>query len=70
MGIIGEGGGMSKRFEIHTSCGKVFKLRAEDLDCRQISSMIEQNPGHPDVPELQATLDRRDAARKAAASRI
>ncbi len=57
---------MSKVFEIHTSCGKVFRETLDEMSDRQISGLIEGNPDHPDVGDMREALARRLEARKSA----
>jgi hypothetical protein len=57
---------MSKVIEIQTSCGQVFHLTIDEMSDRQLTGLIEQNPGHPDTELMRAALVRRQEARKAA----
>jgi hypothetical protein len=65
-GRAGEGCGMSKVFEIHTSCGNVFRQTLNEMSDRQLSGLIDQNPDSPDINLLRAELISRQERRAAA----
>ncbi|MGE8103566.1 hypothetical protein ACQKP1_07715 [Allorhizobium sp. NPDC080224] len=54
-----------QKFEIHTSCGKVFHETLDQMSDRQIAGLIDGNPDHPDIPVLREELERRRMAREA-----
>jgi hypothetical protein len=45
--------------EIHTSCGRVFKMTVKEMSDRQLASLIEQNQDSEALPEMMAEQSRR-----------
>jgi len=54
---------MNEVFEVHTSCGGVFRHTLDELGDWQIASLIEQNPDNPGTDVLREEQARREAAR-------
>jgi|EndMetStandDraft_7_1072992.scaffolds.fasta_scaffold999037_1 hypothetical protein len=53
---------MSEVHEIHTSCGRVFKMTVEEMSDWQLASLIKQNQDSGALPEMMAELSRRQEA--------
>lgn len=45
--------------EVHTSCGRVFKMTVKEMSDRQLASLIAQNQDSEALPEMEAELARR-----------
>jgi hypothetical protein len=45
--------------EIHTTCGRVFKMTVREMSDRQLAGLIEQNQDSEALPEMEAELSRR-----------
>lgn len=45
--------------EIHTTCGRVFKMTVEEMSDWQLASLIRQNQDSDALPEMEAELARR-----------
>jgi hypothetical protein len=45
--------------EIHTTCGRVFKMTVAEMSDRQLESLIRQNQDSDALPEMEAELARR-----------
>jgi hypothetical protein len=50
---------MSEVHEIHTTCGRIFKMTVQEMSDRQLASLIRQNQDSDALPEMEAELARR-----------